>query len=152
LRRCGTRICARWKLSRAVGAWDCFLGPLTWGVAPGWYRPGLWPASFRGALRHAVISRAFGPGAPAPTARLQTSLGQRPRSGSDKRGQSAESAFHFDPSQNARGIRSHAFGAIADILFGTVAEWFAETMWNAHLRSLEIEPRRWRLGLFFGGS
>src|SRR5438093_5214684 len=35
------------NLVRAVGAWGCLLGPLTWGVAPGWYGPGLWPASLR---------------------------------------------------------------------------------------------------------
>ena len=28
----------RWRLG-------LFLGPLTWGVAPGWYGAGLWPAS-----------------------------------------------------------------------------------------------------------
>src|SRR5207249_11945905 len=35
------------NLVRAVGAWGCLLGPLTWGVAPGWYGPGRWPASLR---------------------------------------------------------------------------------------------------------
>src|SRR6266516_3670205 len=35
------------KLGRAVSAWGCFWGPLTWGGAPGWYGPGLWPASLR---------------------------------------------------------------------------------------------------------
>ncbi len=43
-------------------------------------------------------------------------LGRCPRSGSDGRGQSAESAFHFNPGQNARGIRSRALAATVGIL------------------------------------
>ena len=36
--------CARVRNVQTCG---CLLGPLTWGVAPGWSGPGLWPASLR---------------------------------------------------------------------------------------------------------
>ncbi len=59
-RRDGPRRC-RSGMSCARNMGRC----LTWGGAPCWYRPGLWPWAWRGW--------------PAPRARPQTSLGQRPR-------------------------------------------------------------------------
>jgi len=57
---------------------------------------------------------------------------------SDGRGQSAESAFHFNPRHNARGIWSHALAARAGILLENCAEWFAGTMWNEPPVSLGV--------------
>jgi len=30
-------------MNRTVGAWEEFVGHDSWGVAPGWFEPGLWP-------------------------------------------------------------------------------------------------------------
>jgi hypothetical protein len=128
-------------MGRAVGAWG-FVTRVTWGVAPCWYQTDLWPSG-RNPLNAEAKSKTSAGRAtcccrvccrvcfrgrwncapPAPTARPQTSLGQRPR---------------YQPANITRAEGPFHHHAVSYL--------------SQHARCHPDEPRRWRSRFVWAGD